>query len=624
MFGIKALAERVLGGVMAVIRFVYVVGVFALQVAAADVLLVAGDYTNYNTVANLANGNGLYNWLLPTTYFKHLFTALVVVIAGRFMFEFRSTVNALKPPSYDGDADRMKAYTFTVKDFSKDYMRQPGFTSESMRAGSVIHTNLGEVKGCLHVLDNNSKTVGFAQVVKGHIVMPEHVLMAADGGRLCGPYGGLVALNPKMFELVKTDVVVCPLVESHRKILAVKDADFRPSFRNGAFAQMRTTPLMDPDAHMVKPGCVVQGKVQPNDMFGMVSFSGSTRPGMSGGGYYVDGALVAMHLCGGLSNMGVSMGFVMESVARPEADLDTYEWLMKSAEYEDGFEWDNTHDPSLVIVKDVNNRYHEVDLDYAPAEFYDVLGMRKPKVGVRNRGIDYSNKDYEPEAKVGYDHQIMKTGYLKDPSSLPKEMLPVGTRLRAFVEEEDVEDQDDPVQIDDAFQRARDRLHDYFKNLIAELAADVARPSKEEAAINVEPFLEESRALVEQKGKISRRLQEINTVMHGAKKAQKVGKTQLLASKTQTLEEMRQAKEMKKHADAATQLLRTNDLKKKSKNARQNAKRKEQVDQMRLTQDYLMEQLQQKTGQTANDLHQQMLDAMRARPSTSQAGFIKK
>lgn len=608
---IKSFVFAVGGAVCALFDWTMWLVLMSLEVALVNLSMIVTDPNNYSTILNPM---GAANWFMLTTYFKHLWVAVLLVAVLNMFLTYRRTTIHMIPPHFKNDFERAQAFSFRARDYSKDFLSQPGFTSESLRAGSQILPNIGLVRGCLHVASDSGATVGFAQVFNGYVVMPEHVLTTAVDGFLVGPNGGSVAINPSSYELIKTDVVAMPLTDIMRRKLEVEDATVKHCFRNGSLAQLRTTPLHK-DGKLVSSGHIVTGKVQPNDIFGMVSFSGSTRAGFSGAGYYVDGNLVAMHLCGGLNNLGVSAGFLSLVVEKPEAEVDSYEWLMKSADMQGGFEWDFTHDPSLVRIRDVNNRFHEVDLDFAPSEFTRKLKGYERSPGLRDADRNLYGNGYEPEAKVAYDHQIMQTGYLKDPSAVPFDVMEAAKLLKRFIEVQDVEDQDDAVEVAQAVRRSQDQAHKSLADQLRELADQLAEPAEEKDSDDVS-FLEETSALVAEKKRISERLHEMNIRQMQRKEIKKARKGQSVQKKVELKRSMDEKKDLKKTVDAAALSLQTTVLRKKSADQKKKEKARQQMEDLQM-QSQVLQSLLKSQDLTLAAAHQHMVDAMQNTPSTS-------
>lgn len=102
--------------------------------------------------------------------------------------------------------------------------------------------------------------------------------------------------------------------------------------------------------------------------FGVLQYSGSTRPGFSGATYVVDGRVVAMHLAGGCNNLAYAATYLANMVRRNEDSAD--EVLKRMMGYEDEIEYDE------VTPDEVQVHYRGLYYMYDRDDFFRALNSR--------------------------------------------------------------------------------------------------------------------------------------------------------------------------------------------------------------------------------------------------------
>lgn len=134
------------------------------------------------------------------------------------------------------------------------------------------------------------------------------------------------------------------------------------------------------------------------DVWGMLSFTGSTRPGFSGASYYSGKQMYGIHTFGGIENQGYSASYVMNQLKRVESS--DYLALIDMLERSDDRRYKTRRvDPESVEVY-YRGRYFFIE----PEEYMDLedryeledyeTGAHKPRVK-KHRRQSYSDEESE-------------------------------------------------------------------------------------------------------------------------------------------------------------------------------------------------------------------------------------
>lgn len=213
------------------------------------------------------------------------------------------------------------------------------------------------------------------------------------------------------WKLIDSDLVVARM--PHGFLQGLKSATVKPldcvryaQITSGHQHQNSSTGLLEPSA---------------DNIFGMVCYKGSTRPGFSGSAYMVGDCVVGLHAGGGVLNYAFSASYVSSLLNRPE--ITPTAAIRKALKYarRGDVQVSATGDPDEVQVR-VGGRYFWVghdDLDFLQDDlrpFFeeDDYGDYLPR---RRRG---NRQDYIQESATGKDEVAEEE--LADQSSIRRDV----------------------------------------------------------------------------------------------------------------------------------------------------------------------------------------------------------
>lgn len=201
---------------------------------------------------------------------------------------------------------------------------------ESYRAGSE-EVEMDPPKSLLQISSIDSIPLGHGIVVKNPSKPTEPLLLTAthvvaDKSKVfISRHEGttmVLDLGAKCYNL-GTDVSMIPLTQTHLTVLGISKRDLASLARQSVTLE-NVMAFCPPKATM--------GAARPAKEFGLVTYSGTTRPGYSGTPYMVGKTVHAIHTGStSLANVGVDAALITARIIRAyspaEKDEDTSDWL---------------------------------------------------------------------------------------------------------------------------------------------------------------------------------------------------------------------------------------------------------------------------------------------------------
>lgn len=235
------------------------------------------------------------------------------------------------------------------------------------------------------------------------------------------------------------------------------------------------------------------GKLQESG-FGVLEYTGSTRPGFSGAVYLAEKRAVAMHLGGGVANLAYATSYIRNLVVTCESsEYEALRRVLNAARRKD-WEFATTGDPDMMQIR-CNGRYWLVDqeeflrikAEFEPEEdewervnnFEGGFVKRGRRARRRDRGSQYADAEfYEGPGTYGedvYDYEPESgnvNGARKGPSSgttLKQDVDMLQQLLSEFVEKVSISQEETRVTLGGQIDTLK-QLSDHFSSTQKSLA----------------------------------------------------------------------------------------------------------------------------------------------------------
>lgn len=179
-----------------------------------------------------------------------------------------------------------------------------------------------------------------------------HVVSGADSLKVVTEMGELV-MHKSRFEQLEGDVAFARMTQPEFSRLGMSTARLsKVALDNDTGAYV----------HVTGPGDTSLGLVQPHNVFGFVTYSGSTKPGFSGAPYAINNMVLGMHLGGNTTNMGYEAGYLQMLMQRLQENTEDFMLLQASKPGAKFQHKRSPYNPDEHMVR-MNGRYYLVDDD---------------------------------------------------------------------------------------------------------------------------------------------------------------------------------------------------------------------------------------------------------------------
>jgi len=320
-------------------------------------------------------------------------TLTTIYVVARFRRTIQVQVYADLPEGYSD-------YNYT-----RPIVEQSRYVTESHVPNSLVFDSVMEnTPPCQLEIRGHDGVRGFGSALrfKQWLVTPHHVIISA----IRSGEGFSVVKNSICQQILcKPDDPRLRILEGDLVAFNLGEATFsRLKASSARPARLEAKTMVSITSHFPTPR-TSYGHVEASDVFGMVTYRGSTEKGFSGAAYTAGTAIYGMHTSGGLTNEGYSMSFIASCLKRFEG---TSEYLEREFE----------RDPKNVVFRSspYNPREYQVKIlstgQYFTTDYDDIPDVYRDSLddyqmddleGIED-GVLIEHVDTPPENSKGGAH----------------------------------------------------------------------------------------------------------------------------------------------------------------------------------------------------------------------------